>query len=298
MLDKIYVTNLTTTVFNDLRIADGTELLPGIAFSGDSDSGMWRPGDDIIAFSTNGIERLRIDNSGVSLAVPVLFANGAEGAPSISFASDTDTGIYRVGEDDIGFSTDGTNRLSISSTAVTATIPIVAPAGAEALPSITLGDTDTGLFRSGSKEVSISTTGTQRVEVTDTATTVTNDLVVEGSVSYGSGIGDMETTATQLVALLASQTDTAIADPLTYTGSDFEGVIVDYLVIRDVGSSVGTLYIVNDGADVSITDSSASVNNTGITFTATITVGEVEVKYTSTAGNGAQMKYVARRWGI
>jgi len=297
--DKLYITNLTSTFFNDLRIADGTEALPGLAFSGDSDSGMFRPGDDIIAFSTDGTERFRIDNSGVTIAVPTLFPDGSEGAPSISFSADTDTGIFRSDTDEIGFSADATTRFSISPTALTATVPIVAPVGSAGAPSYTFaGDTVTGIYHSASNEVSISTDSTQRVEVSNAATTINNSLIYEGGLFAGSGVCDMETTTTQIAALLANQTDTAIAAPLTYTGTTFDAVIVDYLVQRDVGSSVGTLYIVNDGTDVSITDTSANVNNTGITFTATITANLVEVKYTSTAGNGATMKYVIRRWGI
>jgi hypothetical protein len=50
--------------------------------------------------------------------------DGSAGTPSYSFQTDTNTGIYRVGADDIGFSTGGTLRLDISTTFVTSTLPI------------------------------------------------------------------------------------------------------------------------------------------------------------------------------
>ena len=44
--------------------ADGTEALPGIAFASDLNTGIYRPGADQVAISTNGDEHLRIDSSG------------------------------------------------------------------------------------------------------------------------------------------------------------------------------------------------------------------------------------------
>jgi hypothetical protein len=43
---------------------DGTAGAPGIAFASDTDTGFFRPGSNILAASTGGTERLRIDDSG------------------------------------------------------------------------------------------------------------------------------------------------------------------------------------------------------------------------------------------
>lgn len=43
-----------------LRAGDGTALLPSISFLADTNTGMWRGGTDILAFSTAGAERLRM----------------------------------------------------------------------------------------------------------------------------------------------------------------------------------------------------------------------------------------------
>jgi hypothetical protein len=50
------------------------------------------------------------------------FSDGAVGTPSIGFSSDTDTGIYRIGANQIGFSTGGAQRLSISTGSVTSSL--------------------------------------------------------------------------------------------------------------------------------------------------------------------------------
>lgn len=43
---------------------DGTAGAPGIAFASDTDTGFWHPGANVLAASTGGTERLRIDGSG------------------------------------------------------------------------------------------------------------------------------------------------------------------------------------------------------------------------------------------
>ena len=48
-------------------------------------------------------------------------------APSFTWTADLNTGMYRVGADSIGFTAGGTNRLTISTTAVTTIEPITAP---------------------------------------------------------------------------------------------------------------------------------------------------------------------------
>src|SRR5258708_31972233 len=44
-------------------------------------------------------------------AQTVTFANGTVGAPSVSFTSDTDTGMYRVGANDLGFAVNGVKTI-------------------------------------------------------------------------------------------------------------------------------------------------------------------------------------------
>ena len=50
-------------------------------------------------------------------------------APSFSFTSDTNTGIWSAGEDQLGFTTGGTNRLTISTSLITSALPVLSNAG-------------------------------------------------------------------------------------------------------------------------------------------------------------------------
>jgi hypothetical protein len=48
-----------------------------------------------------------------------LFGNGSVGAPSVSFASDTDSGFYRIGANSVGWATGGTLRFQVDASATT-----------------------------------------------------------------------------------------------------------------------------------------------------------------------------------
>jgi hypothetical protein len=47
-----------------VSLSDGTAALPSYTFTSDGDSGMWSPAADTLAWSTNGVERMRVDSSG------------------------------------------------------------------------------------------------------------------------------------------------------------------------------------------------------------------------------------------
>lgn len=51
-------------------------------------------------------------------------ADGAVGAPGLTWASDLDTGAYRIGADNFAFATAGVKCLEFSTTAITAALPI------------------------------------------------------------------------------------------------------------------------------------------------------------------------------
>ncbi len=83
--------------------------------------------------------RANADNAAILLSGNgyTYFGDGADGKPKInhfannlsnisySFVSDENTGMYRIGADDLGFATGGTKRLELTTSAITSTLPLV-----------------------------------------------------------------------------------------------------------------------------------------------------------------------------
>jgi hypothetical protein len=110
----------TTAVLN----ASGTASLPGYSFTGDPDTGLWRTGADSLGWATGGTNRLTLSTSALTstvgfsgttgtfsgalsaasltLSSTFLLPDGTNLAPGVSFTSDTDTGLYRAGANQLG----------------------------------------------------------------------------------------------------------------------------------------------------------------------------------------------------
>lgn len=100
-------------------------------------------------------------------ASQVWFADGTQAAPTISFFSDTDLGIYRSASDTLGFSIGNNLRVSFSTTALTSTIPGRFGTGSNTAPSYSFsGDTNTGMYNPSANTLNFATDGTSRVSIT------------------------------------------------------------------------------------------------------------------------------------
>ena len=110
---------------------------PAYSFNSDTDTGMYSGTANTIGFTTSGTPRVTIDTTEVTSTLPLRVAAASAAAPAYSFgtAADNNTGIYRVAEDQLGVATGGTLRFDVSTTAVTSTLQILAPAGASGTPS-------------------------------------------------------------------------------------------------------------------------------------------------------------------
>ena len=98
---------------------------------------------------------------------PLLLSDGSAGAPTYSFSSDPDTGIYRDGADSISFTTGGVQRLDIDGGGIKGKVVFAAPYGSEAAPGFSFdGDPDTGIYRQNTNEIGFATGGTENLRLT------------------------------------------------------------------------------------------------------------------------------------
>lgn len=158
--------SLTSTVPH--LSATGSVTAPTYAFSGNSNTGIYSSASNNIDFATNGVNRLNITTVGATYSVPVFVTTGSAGAPSYAFA-ESSTGIYWIGTGSLGITTSGTLRLTIASTAITSTIPYLAPAGSVSAPSITFaGNTNTGMYSTATNNIDFATNGVRCMNMNTT----------------------------------------------------------------------------------------------------------------------------------
>lgn len=98
----------------------GSVGAPMYSFSADTDSGLYRIAANNLGISVNATKILDIATTGLSVvgtvapSTTVTNANGTEALPSYTFASDLDTGMWRIGANNIGIGVNAAKVLDIS----------------------------------------------------------------------------------------------------------------------------------------------------------------------------------------
>lgn len=111
---------------------------PGISFIGDTDTGFYNSGANVISVTTNATLRLSIGDQLAS-------QDGAVGAPFYSFTSDLDTGMWRSGAEQISFSTNGQEALRVDNSATAANMRLlVYDVTAASVVRVSRGASDSG----------------------------------------------------------------------------------------------------------------------------------------------------------
>jgi len=143
----------------------GSAAAPSVSFSGDPDSGLYSKAANQIGAGVNGAEVGYIASTGWNGAVvgnvtgnlsgnvtgditgSIVLAAGTEALPSLAITGDLNTGMWSSGADALDWSTGGTKRLTLSTTALTSTLPIAMPDGSAAAPSIyRAADSNLGMY--------------------------------------------------------------------------------------------------------------------------------------------------------
>jgi hypothetical protein len=168
-------------------------------------------GTDLVFNVQDGSSNARLQVTGAGQ----IAGTSALASPVYSFIGDLDTGLRQSAADTIHLTTGGTDRLSVSTTLVTSTLPIVLPVGAVGAPALYFtGDTTTGWYRSAANAWSFTISGTQRWVITgDAITSVRTSPIVNTSATNGSMFirGNITTVAAGAAVLLQNGTGGATA---------------------------------------------------------------------------------------
>jgi hypothetical protein len=181
MRRSIFENNSVTQALQN--IGDGSVSQPPIKF--DDDSGIFQAADGQINFAIGGEQKATIKSTAVESTVPQRTQAGSAAAPSFSFTADTNTGIYSSAADALNFSTNGTNRLSVGTSGITTTLPLLAPDGTIANPSYSFSsDSSTGMNLMAMNTIGLSTGGENRLTMTNLSNQFYNPVTIgRGSVS-------------------------------------------------------------------------------------------------------------------
>lgn len=122
-----------------LKHSSGTFAAPSVTFGADTDTGIFRNAANEIGFAAGGSLVMQVGTATATFAFDVLIsghlvasatatfssqiwgANGTVSLPALAFASDTDTGLYRIGANNIGVAANGAKVLDITTTGLSVT---------------------------------------------------------------------------------------------------------------------------------------------------------------------------------
>jgi hypothetical protein len=153
-----------------LKMAAGTSNDPSFTFTTDPNTGLYSVSADTLGITAGGSQRATFNATNFYSVGAIHAPNGTAALPALSFNSDSNTGLYRIGSDSLGVSTNGTLRVAFNDTNLNSTVPVYAPAGSAAAPSYAFGsDLDTGIYSQGTNEIGFVTNGTSRMVLTTSA---------------------------------------------------------------------------------------------------------------------------------
>lgn len=107
--------SFSNTITQPILGPSGSVSAPAYSFSGDTNTGVYSGGSDVLYLVTGGTIAQNIDTTRVFIPLRLNIASGTVGTPGLVFNTDEDTGIYWSGTNTLGISAGGVQRLSIGS---------------------------------------------------------------------------------------------------------------------------------------------------------------------------------------
>lgn len=215
-----------------LHLQNGSAVLPSVAFSSDTDTGMFRVSANILGFAVNATEVVRIESTGIAIssAVPAfrLVETDASADEGV-WRTDVNSRIHRVRafndaltlnasalaftrgtgatpsitDVTLGNATDNTTSNFPGTGTKTFGGQILAADGTPALPTYALtNDPDCGLYRIGANNLGIACNAGKVLDIATTGLTVTGNLVL-GTLGNGLAIKEGTNAAMGVATLVA-----------------------------------------------------------------------------------------------
>jgi hypothetical protein len=101
-IDSVLLKDGGATLTAPIILGAGSASTPSITTTGDTNTGIFFPAADTIAFAEGGAEVVRINSDS-----QVVYTAGTASLPAVTFTGDLNTGLYSPGADRIGFTEGG-----------------------------------------------------------------------------------------------------------------------------------------------------------------------------------------------
>jgi len=109
----------------NITLDDGTAAAPALNFTNEPTTGLFRASANVMGFAVNGVSRATMTTTGVTVTGTITptgsvhAAAGSVGNPSLAFDADQDTGLFRIGANNLGVAIGGAKVLDVASTGLT-----------------------------------------------------------------------------------------------------------------------------------------------------------------------------------
>lgn len=230
----------------------------------------------ILAEDSAGTDLLYLSNAGaLSVLGPVLAPDGSTSAPAFSFGGDTDTGIYTSSSNVLAFAAAGSTPAILTS-AVFRLFDVQIQAeisGGVSAPDYSFdGDTDSGMYRSGTNQVSIATGGVETIRFE-----ATNAVRAAGKIGAGKSPTSYFDTSINTFSsangygLRIVDTDTAVDSTNILSQMEFnaDGAASGgtYISFHDGDGEIGSIVVLNTTSVSYLTTSDARLKKNGVEIT-------------------------------
>lgn len=231
--------------------------------------------------NTSGSPILQAFNTGVvnipgtlSLSGAITTGDGTVSLPAYSFIADTNTGVYRIGSDRLGFTAGGSETLELASGGIYPQMSIYGIVGSAGSPSYAFfGDATTGVFHPAANNLGLTTGGTEAIRIDSSQNVGLGVVPVAKFHNSGSTVFGL-TTATNPVSVPAATVNSFTGIVITTTA------VVSVTLAAPTNTTQGRFFTVlhNDTSTGTLSVNSQSVGEgKGVPFmwdgTAWIPVG-------------------------
>ncbi len=153
--DRMTVNASRLRSYVPLECPNSSAAAPGVKFTVDDTTGMYAPSAGILGFSAAGSEISRYTTSGMELSGVITGAAGSASAPTYSFSTDSNSGLYSDGQNVVGISTGGNMKMCADDSG------IAVVDGTSTNPSYGfIDDRTTGIYSAGASLMGVTTGGT------------------------------------------------------------------------------------------------------------------------------------------